>query len=337
MPPIGTRAAGWVLALVSATSAIGVDCAVGSAFASPAASSAADLQAARELFGSAEADEDAGRWQAALDKLHRILATKDTAGVRYHVALCEEQLGKLAHAEADFAVADTLAMAEQARDVMRLVGKKRAELGPRVPHVTVLLIPASPDAAIAIDGKPIFEGEPTSTDPGSHEIEVSPAGGGAPSTVTFTIEEGETKSVPVNAGPASATTPPPAVALAPAATPASAGDRPGDLRSRSSARTGAWLETAGAVLLAGAGVAAYAEGGAARDQAARSCATVPSASASACDADRVPVRTWDWVAIGAWAGAGAMATWAVISWTHGPAGAGTAVLGPGSVHIEGTF
>jgi hypothetical protein len=294
------------------------------------APSSPEVQAARELFGRAEADEDAGRWEAALEKLHKVLATKDTAGVRYHVALCEERLGKLATARSDYAAADAIARTEQAHDVLRLVGKKLSDLERRIPHVTVRVVPAAADASLTIDGQAAHAGEATAVDPGTHEVEIVPADPRPPSKVTFVIDEAESKTVDIALSPARPEPPPPAT------TPPPTG---ADLvpANRARSHTAALLEAAGAALLAGAGVLAYVEGGAARDQATRSCAALAAASASACDPYRVPVRAWDAVAIGSWAGAGAMATWAALTWTTAPGAPARVVVGAGSLRLEGKF
>src|SRR5579862_1950427 len=84
-------------------------------------SSRTDLTAARDLFVAAESDEDAGRWAEALEKLRRVAQVKATAGVRYHVALCQEHLGHLAGALEDFEAARSQARIENAHDVLRLV------------------------------------------------------------------------------------------------------------------------------------------------------------------------------------------------------------------------
>jgi hypothetical protein len=56
------------------------------------------VRAARRLFADAEKDEDASRWADALEKLRRVAQVKLTAGIHYHIALCEEHLGQLATA-----------------------------------------------------------------------------------------------------------------------------------------------------------------------------------------------------------------------------------------------
>ena len=65
-----------------------------------------ELAAARELFARAEKDEDAGRWAEALDKVRRASSVKMTAGLRFHIALCEEKLGQLVAALADYTAAE---------------------------------------------------------------------------------------------------------------------------------------------------------------------------------------------------------------------------------------
>jgi len=52
----------------------------------------AELETARTLFVDAMKDEEAQDWAAAREKLQRAGAIKMTAGVRFHIALCEEQL-----------------------------------------------------------------------------------------------------------------------------------------------------------------------------------------------------------------------------------------------------
>src|SRR5258706_15123609 len=109
----------------------------GPAIAAPPAPSQAQVQAARELFQEAERDEDAKRWAEALEKLRRVAAVRLTPGVRYHIALCEENLGQLVAALADYTLAENQARAENAQDVLRLVGKKLESLRARVPRLTI--------------------------------------------------------------------------------------------------------------------------------------------------------------------------------------------------------
>src|SRR5258708_19910802 len=61
-----------------------------------------DLDAARKLFREAVADEDAKRYETALEKFRRVDAQKDTANVRYRIATCLEALGHRAEALANY-------------------------------------------------------------------------------------------------------------------------------------------------------------------------------------------------------------------------------------------
>ncbi len=55
------------------------------------------------------------------------------------------------------------------------------------------------------------------------------------------------------------------------------------------------------------------------------------------------MRAWDWTAIGAWAGAGAMVAWAIVSFAAHPDAAGAPggsarlVVGAAAARVEGTF
>ena len=53
----------------------------------------ADLNQARERFGEARRLEDAGRWGEALTLLQRVAEVKTTPQVRFHIALCMENIG----------------------------------------------------------------------------------------------------------------------------------------------------------------------------------------------------------------------------------------------------
>ncbi|HLK40962.1 MAG TPA: hypothetical protein VKU41_29630, partial [Polyangiaceae bacterium] len=101
---------------------------IAAASARPAVAAGPDprLVEARALFVEAEHDEDAGRWQDALDKVRRVGEVKRTAGVRFHEALCEEHLGRLTRALTDYTAAEDQARSENAQDVLRPVGKRIA-------------------------------------------------------------------------------------------------------------------------------------------------------------------------------------------------------------------
>ncbi|HXN33674.1 MAG TPA: hypothetical protein VN894_17515, partial [Polyangiaceae bacterium] len=134
------------------------------------------IERARALFAQAESDEDAERWSEAIEKLRVVAQVKFTAGVRYHIALCEEHLGQLARALGDYRDAEDQARLENAQDVLRIVGKQVSALDPRVPRLTIRVVPPVPAVSLKLDGKPLDQG-PTHAaspvDPGVHYVEAT--------------------------------------------------------------------------------------------------------------------------------------------------------------------
>lgn len=341
-----------------------VSCGVVLAGRAAAAPTASDLQAARELFAQAEKDEDAGRWQDALEALRRVAQVKLTAGVRYHIALCEEHLGQLVGALADYEVAQTQARAEHAQDVLRLVGKQVATLNSRVPSLTIHVVPELPDERVWLDGQPLAHtmvGVAMPVDPGVHRIEAT-APQRPTSTATITLHErdatvldvklGEPRTEPPPAETMATTSPPstppggaPTIA-APVATsrplvPTATDSTPSTAQSAPlhAPRSGAIIATAAAVVLAGGGVAAYLLADDAVASGQRDCLAT---SFGPCDGEKNTVRAWDWVAAGAWVGAATAATIAILLWTkpshHSTLPASARLLvGPASLGVGGRF
>jgi hypothetical protein len=141
-----------------------------------------EVRAARELYSQAVQDEDAERWEEARDKLKRVAKVKPTAGISYHVALCEEHLGHLATALALYLVAQEEATRTEAQDVLRLVGPQLTSLGPRVPHLTFQTEPTLRNPSVTLDGAAVASSHldiPLPVDPGLHHIEASALGASA--------------------------------------------------------------------------------------------------------------------------------------------------------------
>jgi hypothetical protein len=306
------------------------------------------LDAARDLFVAAERDEDAGRWSEALDKLQRVALVRLTPGVRYHTALCEEHLGRLVAALNDYKAAADQARVEKAGDVLRLVDRRVTDSAERVPRITIVLVPSLSGATVLLDGRPVATGEIVLADPGTHSINAD-APGRRPSATAITVQEHDATRVEIKLEPdVLPAKPTPATYAGPPETP----EPPPTPRDPSAAgrdRTVALVAGGSAVALGAGGLGAYLVAGRQHDQSMRSCAQVLSAQAGACDSEKNAVRAWDWVAIGAWAGAAAAGTVAVLSLVrlhheggHGrPAPAPPAyarvVVGPASVDVEGTF
>lgn len=140
-----------------------------------------DVSAARRLFADAEKDEAAGRWLDVIQKLRRIVAFKETAGVRFHLALAEEHSGQLVAAQADYQRAFDLSRTMRdadGRDVNERSGKSLVELLARTPMVTIVPDPEVPEARVTVDGLSARGAteRPFSHDPGEIVIEATAAG-----------------------------------------------------------------------------------------------------------------------------------------------------------------
>jgi|SRR5580704_989739 hypothetical protein len=290
-----------------------------------------EVRAARDLFVQAVQDEDAERWEDALDKLARVSKVKLTAGVSYHVALCNERLGHLATALASYQAAQDEATRTDAQDVLRLVGPQLASLTPRVPRLSLKVEPGVQDPSVTVDGEATTHLDiPLALDPGLHRIEAS-APGRASSSVTVEVHEGDVTILRVTLSLL-----PPRAASGPASgAPESEAARP---QATSPSPIAGIVAAAGAGVLAGLGVGAFVAGGSAHSDAVRECAEMTTS----CESLKDTVRTWDWTALGAWGGAAASFTLAALLLTRHSADEPTpraahVVVGPGSLGVAGSF
>ncbi len=324
------------------------------AFADPTPT---ELQAARDLFGKAVADEDAGHWKEALDKLKRAGSVKMTPGIRFHIALAEEKTNQLVAALADYTAAESLARADNNKEVLDLVRDPLASLRARVPMLTIN-VPDGAGAEVAVDGKPLASGlfgialpvEPNQ----AHTIEAK-ATGKVPFSTQLTLKERESKTVDVrftdapkepdktggnvtdpnhgstsnggtNTGGGAVKPPPPKH------------EEPGADDGGSRSWVAPIVVTALAVGTLGFGFGAFFVASGKQDDLRAAC---PTLVPSACDELRGPVRTWDALALGGFVAAGALAIVSVVLWAQpGPApAAGKVALaaGPGTLMLRGSF
>jgi hypothetical protein len=147
-----------------------------------AAQTTKDLAQLRQVFAEGRQLEDNGQWADALEKFKEVAAGKMTPQVRFHIALCEENLGKLVSAKRgfDLAAAEGTAAGSSAAEVppaakqhsdavAERLGKLRVELKGKLTRSTILLdgIPLSPkDLGTDMDA-----------DPGVHVVELHDANG----------------------------------------------------------------------------------------------------------------------------------------------------------------
>ncbi len=306
-----------------------------------AAPSEADLKAARALFAAAEADETAGRWADALEKLRRASTVKLTASLRFHIALCEEKTGKLLAAFDDYSAAQAAARVENNREVLALASDPILSIKLRMPTVTVVLpsyvASVDKDTEVRLDGQilPVAKvGAPIPVDVGTHTIQAR-AAGQTPYAMTFTVVERQVARVDVRFVDHSKAPPPVAAPRLDGATspPVAAA---ADLapHERTSALP-AIVSTAGAAALVGLGFVAYAVADGDQSYWMGVCRTQPKPCGSV-----TAVHAWDATALGAWVAGGAVAVVSVVLWTrHTSAADTTATLGagPGSLVVAGTF
>jgi hypothetical protein len=187
-----------------------------------------DIALARRLFSEARAAEDAKDWTLASAKLHGAISVKETAGLRFHLAYCEEQQGLLVEALSDYERSEDLGKPGN-EDFVAQLPARRETLHKRIPTVTVLTPPSVADVVISIDDRVVpaaFLGKPVALNPGPHKLRVS-APGHVPFFSDVLLKEGDAlvTSAPMPSGEdpravsslpqASAAAPPPAQVLAP--------------------------------------------------------------------------------------------------------------------------
>ncbi len=214
--------------------------------------SAEKLAAARKLFAEALKDEQEHRYEAALEKLRAVQQTKSTLSVRYRIASCEEGLGQLRSALADFrAIGAAVTSDAEEQGVVKSAQERTGVLEARIPELRLQLSARAPsDAVVTVDAEPVtggaLRGDPILLDPGEHEVRAR-AAGAAPFASKVSVREQARVALEIPLDPAS----PPA---APAAAPAAGGGATADPTTREAPRD----RSLGYVLLGTAGAFAVA-------------------------------------------------------------------------------
>jgi hypothetical protein len=189
-----------------------------------AAPTEAEINAARKLFGQAQEHEAEGRWIDALDLLQRILLVKETAGVRFHAALCREHLGQLLAAEADYRRAAELAAQMKSPEgaaIVEQTGRALEALKPRIPLITLRVPAGLKGLRVELDGVPLGEaqlGQPIPRDPGPLTVRAT-APGHDEFSRQLALRERSNQTLeivlsPTQPPPATSAPPPPPAALA---------------------------------------------------------------------------------------------------------------------------
>jgi hypothetical protein len=140
-----------------------------------AAPSAADIARARTLFGEGRALLEKKQWALAEAKFREAATIKNTPGLRYHIALCEENQEHLVEAQTEYLIARGLLVQQPAEDVAALIDPALANLEQTLPRLRIVLPKDIAFARVELDGKSVdtsLLSEPVVVDPGTHVLTV---------------------------------------------------------------------------------------------------------------------------------------------------------------------
>lgn len=200
------------LSLLLALALASVPLAAAPAHAAPEASEP-DLETLRKRFKEGIDLESKQKWAEALAIFEEVAKAKTSPHVRFHVALCHENLGRLREAKAGFEEALKLAEADRdnAKEVLDSAPGRLAELEAKIP-VLVLEVSEGGEAEVSVGGLDLgkIKGRAQTTlDPGSHEVVVKEQGK-ARKLRTISVAAGERLEirVPAAAKPEAVITPP---------------------------------------------------------------------------------------------------------------------------------
>lgn len=163
-----------------------------------------ELSEARAAFQRGIELEQAKNWAGALKQFRQVGQVKMTPQVRYHIALCEENLGKLVAALGGYELA--LADAETVGDGVSFKQEVEAsvnDLRARIPKVVIQRGAGAEAAAIELDGVALGEssvGVEVPLDPGPHSLRAT-APGHVKYSETLEVAEEETRTVTINLKP----------------------------------------------------------------------------------------------------------------------------------------
>ncbi len=182
--------------------------------------SRAELSQARAKFQQGIELEHAGNWAGALSVFREVGQVRMTPQVRYHIATCEEKLGKLVVALGGYELALNDAEGMQPEFIAEVEAAIQ-QLKARIPKLVIERGEGADAASIELDGVTLGNssiGVETAVDPGPHTISAT-APGRARFTQTVTISETEVTTLSVALEPLVTDAPPPPPGVAPAPVP----------------------------------------------------------------------------------------------------------------------
>src|SRR6186713_1044397 len=171
-------------------------CAVSTAVASANAQSPADLKKARAQFQRGIELEQASNWTEAIQQFREVGQVRMTAQVRFHIAFCEEGLGRLVTALGGYDLAlseaDTVGPDFKSEVEMAMV-----RLRERIPKLFIERGSGADAALVQLDGIDVGAssiGVEVPLDPGPHKV-TAVAPGYIPFDATVELKEREVTKV----------------------------------------------------------------------------------------------------------------------------------------------
>jgi hypothetical protein len=162
------------------------------------AQDAAELKKARGQFQQATELEQAGNWTAALQAFREVGQVRMTPQVRFHIAVCEENLGRLVAALGGYELA--LADADKVNpDFKGEVEENVTKLRARIPKLVIERGAGANAAAIELDGVAVGDssvGVEVPLDPGPHAV-TAKAPNRKPFEASVVLKERETTRLEV--------------------------------------------------------------------------------------------------------------------------------------------
>jgi len=159
-----------------------------------------ELVKAREAFRQGVQLEAANDWVGALAKFEAVASVRMTPAVRFHIARCQQRLGKLLEAQGGYRLAAYEAQNSKdpnAAEVQREASEALAEIEQKIPKLIIKRGKGVETASITVDGVTIGEssiGKEFPVNPGSHTIEFKDSDGNVNKQVA-TLAEGESKTL----------------------------------------------------------------------------------------------------------------------------------------------
>lgn len=144
--------------------------------------SKSELDAARKKFEKALELEKNDDWKGALALLKEVEQVKASSQVLFHIALCQERLGKMVLALGVYKRAKEEAETKEGKEGQTMISKSEArikDLEERIPWVEIKVKDDVVSAKVSVDGQEPFSVVVTPSfrlDPGDHELVVTSPG-----------------------------------------------------------------------------------------------------------------------------------------------------------------